>query len=375
MEGMAEFSCLQSPSFVVDINKVKQNAQQMLERCQELGVNLRPHTKTHKTLQAAEISTGKRKQGLVVSTIAEAKYFINGGFTDIIFAQPPSLTKVQVCAALVESVSEFHMLIDNVQHLYMLEDTKLLNGKHWSVFLDLDCGYGRTGAKWDVVGTLELARLIHQSESVDFSGVYVHEGNSYCQGSANEVTNISELTTSRLLEFTDKLECEGIPCPVKTMGSTPSCSLPAQIMSKITEFHPGNYVFYDLMQYYIGSCTLDDIACSVIARVIGHYPERGHMIMDCGWTALDNQSEMSKCVTGHGYIVGEPNLRIDSMTQELGKISAIAGKLDYEKYPIGTVLQIYPWHACATASLHNVYHIASDGVIIDKWKPVRGWVE
>ncbi|XP_071942310.1 D-serine dehydratase-like [Antedon mediterranea] len=370
---MAELSCLPTPSLVVDLNKVTQNCERMLQKCQELGVKLRPHTKTHKTLQAGEISTGNRKHGLVVSTIAEAKYFINGGFTDIIFAQPPSLNKVEVCTALVESISKFHMLIDNVQHLQMLEDTKLANGKQWSVFLDLDCGYGRTGAKWDSIKTFDLARLIHQSESVDLAGLYVHEGNSYNQTSTGDVTKLSDMTATRLLEFSDKLEKEGIDCPVKSMGSTPSCSLPTEIMSRITEFHPGNYVFYDLQQYYIGSCTLDDIACTVIARVIGHYPDRGHMVMDCGWTALDNQSQMSKCVTGHGCIVGEPNLRIDSMTQELGKISAINGKLDYEKYPIGTILRIYPWHACATASLHEVYHILLDGAIVDQWRPVKWW--
>ena len=49
MEGEA-ISALCTPALVVDVDKVKRNAQRMIERCQELGVQLRPHMKTHKTL-------------------------------------------------------------------------------------------------------------------------------------------------------------------------------------------------------------------------------------------------------------------------------------------------------------------------------------
>jgi D-serine deaminase-like pyridoxal phosphate-dependent protein len=41
---------LPSPSFIVDINKVKRNCDRMKQRCDSLGVKLRPHMKTHKTL-------------------------------------------------------------------------------------------------------------------------------------------------------------------------------------------------------------------------------------------------------------------------------------------------------------------------------------
>lgn len=49
MEGDL-LSALCTPAFVVDVDKAKRNAQRMIERCQKLGVQLRPHMKTHKTL-------------------------------------------------------------------------------------------------------------------------------------------------------------------------------------------------------------------------------------------------------------------------------------------------------------------------------------
>ena len=42
-----------------------------------------------------------------------------------------------------------------------------------------------------------------------------------------------------------RLQEAGIECPVVGIGSTPSCSKPPDDLLKgITEFHPGNYVFY-----------------------------------------------------------------------------------------------------------------------------------
>lgn len=43
-------SSLSSPALLVDLDKVKRNAHRMIERCDKLGVKLRPHMKTHKTL-------------------------------------------------------------------------------------------------------------------------------------------------------------------------------------------------------------------------------------------------------------------------------------------------------------------------------------
>ena len=39
-----------TPVFIVDLDTVKRNARVMLERFQKLGVHLRPHMKTHKTV-------------------------------------------------------------------------------------------------------------------------------------------------------------------------------------------------------------------------------------------------------------------------------------------------------------------------------------
>ncbi|KAK3749909.1 hypothetical protein QZH41_017357, partial [Actinostola sp. cb2023] len=144
------------------------------------------------------------------------------------------------------------------------------------------------------------------------------------------------------------LKAAGIECPTVGVGSTPNCSKPVKDIQGITEFHPGNYVFYDYQQSLIGSCQLEDVAMRVLTRVIGHYPDRGHLLVDCGFTGLSHDGIMRQSLSQDPFclIDGHPNLKMVALTQEIGKIKAAKDDeaLDYSKYPIGSFLWIIPYH-------------------------------
>ena len=69
---------LRTPCYVLDLKVACANAERMLARAEKLGVQLRPHMKTHKTLQGGLIQTGGTKRNIVVSTLAEAQFFSKG---------------------------------------------------------------------------------------------------------------------------------------------------------------------------------------------------------------------------------------------------------------------------------------------------------
>ncbi|CAB1326848.1 unnamed protein product, partial [Coregonus sp. 'balchen'] len=176
-----------TPVMVVDVDIVKRNAEKMRERWTKLGVTLRPHMKTHKTLSC-----------IVVSTLAEASFYADHGYDDILYAY-----------------------------------------------------------------------------SVPF----------------------------------DK---------------------PISDMAKLSEVHPGNYVFFAVCDWFVQS-------------------------------------------GGRGCQGSEQGHRLLSMTQEHGRVEPLSGQLDYSQYPLGTLLTIIPYHACATAMMHPVYYIHSEGRLMGKWTPTRGW--
>ena len=129
-----------------------------------------------------------------------------------------------------------------------------------------------------------------------------------------------------------------------------------------------------------GSCSHDDLACFVLTRVIGHYPQCNHMLVDCGFLALSLHGG-GDCYgktpgSGYGLIDGHPELKLYSMKQEHGLIKPRdeSAQLHFSAFPIGTLLRIYPDHSCATCAMHRTFHIADkDDLIIEEWKPVSGW--
>ncbi|XP_056149621.1 D-serine dehydratase isoform X1 [Lampris incognitus] len=360
-----------TPALVVDVDIVKRNAQRMTERFLKMGVQLRPHMKTHKTLECADIMTGGSRRCIVVSTLAEASFYADHGFDDILYAYSVPFDKVERSAALSERLTLFQVLLDHPDALEQLRKRPLRDRRPWHVWLKLDCGNGRAGILHSEPEAMQLAQAISETEGVELTGVYAHCGNTYnCRG-IEEIQAVAQETTTFVLQFMDKLKAVGISCK-SSIGSTPSCSHPVKDMACLSEVHPGNYVFYDVQQSVIGSCSLEDVAVRVLTRVIGHCPHRNQLLIDCGWTGISLDGA-GKLPTGYAMIEGQPNLKLVSMTQEHGRVEPISDMLDHSKYPLGSLLTLIPYHSCATASMHPVYHIHSGGRLVGKWLPARGW--
>ena len=79
---------LKTPSLILDITKVKRNAERMSQRVKQFGADLRPHIKTHKCIEVACIQTAGHSGAVTVSTLAEARAFAANGFSKITYAIP-----------------------------------------------------------------------------------------------------------------------------------------------------------------------------------------------------------------------------------------------------------------------------------------------
>ena len=131
-----------------------------------------------------------------------------------------------------------------------------------------------------------------------------------------EVKRVRDASLEYMVSLVERLRREGLECPTWGIGSTPSCSHPTDKFSEMTELHPGNYVFYDNQQLLLGSCSQADIAGKIITRVIGHYPRRGQMLVDCGFTAITKQGQ--GCQTEPAMVApveDHPEIMLSNMTQ------------------------------------------------------------
>jgi len=367
---------LRTPCCVVDHAVASANAARMLGTAQRLGCKLRPHVKSHKTVEGALLQTGGVRERIVVSTLAEASFFADAGFDDILYAVPITPDKVPQAAALHAQLSKFQVMVDHEVQFDALAaygSPDPAAQAQWAVCLMVDCGYHRDGVDPAAEESLALCQKITSCSSARLCSLYTHGGHSYGGG----VLAAGEAERDALLLLKSRMQTAGIDCSRLTVGvgSTPTSSQPPAHLDGIDEMHPGNYVINDAMQVALGSCGPADVAVRVLTRVLGHYPKNNMLLIDLGWTGASAQGSAE----GYGYFDGHPELKIATLKQEAGEVeSATGAPIDFDKFPIGSILKLVPFHSCASSAAHNKLHVLQDGVVSGQWQTIRatrfdGW--
>lgn len=367
---------LQTPSALVDLDRLEANAKHMAEKALRLGVRLRPHVKTHKCIEAARIQTDLHFGGVTVSTLAEAQAFAAGGFSDITYAVPIAPQKVADAADLHAEIGNLNLLVDHPDTVRAIEEIASSRKNPLPVFLEIDCGGGRSGV--DPAGDIAqlLVRRLADSEHIDFRGLLTHAGHAYRARSRVEAFEIACEERNLITAFAAEVRDLGVSLPEVSVGATPTARA-IDDLTGITEIRPGNYLFYDSIQKIIGTCDLEDVAFSVLATIISVDTEQGRAVVDAGALALsmDPGPVHVDAECGYGLPVTLedqhplPGLRIVGLTQEHGTLSGPG----VEALHPGTRIRIIPNHSCLSAACFDRYHVLRGTEVVDEWHPVRGW--
>ena len=363
---MNDFAHLTTPAFLVDHNIVEQNCKRMRDKARASGVAFRPHAKTHKTVEIARMQHGGAIGPITVSTLAEAEFYADAGFRDITYAVPIAPEKLARAAALARRIERLNILIDSFDALRAVESA----GGVFDAFLKVDCGYHRAGVDPNDPDSVRLAIAMSRSPAVHFQGLLTHAGHSYHARDVGEIRRVAAEETAALTRFRALLD--GLDDVTRSIGSTPTASV-VDSFTDCDEVRPGNYVFFDAFQAAIGSCRAEDVAVSVLATVVGSYPERHEVIIDAGALALSKDAGPDHIDPQFGYgVVCDLALRplaakLIALSQEHGKIAT------REHLKVGTRVRVVPNHSCLTAAMYDRYHVVDEGRVVGEWRPVRGW--
>jgi D-serine deaminase-like pyridoxal phosphate-dependent protein len=137
---------LKTPGLVLDVAKVKRNAERMSQRVRQFGADLRPHIKTHKCIEVARIQTAGHSGAVTVSTLAEARAFATNGFSKITYAVPIEPGKIAE-AIEISRDCELSLITDDLEVPDQLNDAAKQANAHLDLFLKVDCGYHRCGVE------------------------------------------------------------------------------------------------------------------------------------------------------------------------------------------------------------------------------------
>jgi D-serine deaminase-like pyridoxal phosphate-dependent protein len=372
---------LDTPALLLDETRMDRNIARLRARLAMLGVRFRPHVKTAKSLAVARRLAAGQAGPITVSTLKEADFFADGGFTDITYAVGLAPEKIARARSLVARGVDLAVVIDSAEQAQALAQAARTRGKLPAVLIEIDCDGHRGGLVPSDPALLAVAGILRDG-GVELRGVLTHAGDSYLCRAGEGLPEAAEGERAAAVAAATVLRSHGHAAPVVSVGSTPTAHF-ARDLSGVTEVRAGVFVFFDLVMHGIGVCAIDDIALSVLATVIGHKPEKRWILIDGGWMALSRDRGTAKHPVDQGYglvcdVDGVPydDLIVADASQEHGIITLRPGSTaTLPDIPIGAQVRILPNHACATSAQHELYHVVRTGSrdVIATWPRMRGW--
>jgi D-serine deaminase-like pyridoxal phosphate-dependent protein len=334
---------LATPTVIVDLDALERNVARMAEAARSHGVGLRPHAKTHKTVEIARLQLKAGAVGLTVAKTSEAEVYADAGFGDVFVAYPVvGADKGRRLLALADRL-RLAVGVDSVEGAASLAGVFHAAARKLDVLLKIDVGLHRVGvAPADASG---LARRVADLPGLRLRGLFTHGGQAYGSEDGAGVLAVAQDEGRVMAELASAVRALGIEVETVSVGSTPTAR-GSMTVAGVTECRPGNYVFNDFSQVNLEVCGLGDCAMTVLATVVS-VPEAGRAVVDAGSKVLSSDPLRPRA-GGHGLVIGRRS-RLARLSEEHGVIAVEPG----ERFRVGERVRILPNHACVVSNLRD----------------------
>jgi len=351
---------LSTPALTVDLDVLARNLDHYADLCRRQGVGLRPHTKTHKSLEVARMQLERGAVGLTVAKVGEAEVFAGAGFDDILVAFPIlGADKLRRLANIARS-RRLLLSLDSETTAQELSRAAAAQGATIGVLVEFDVGVHRCGLE-PGPELVRLARLIEKLPGLQFRGLMTYFGNVWGTPDERraEAERVAKLVEKALAAF----RAENLPVEIVSGGSTPSAEF-AHLVPGITDIRPGTYVYNDLNTYHQGACTLEDCAVRVVATVVSTAVP-GRAIIDAGSKTLSSDQLGSGHKSGHGLVVEAPDAPLVKLNEEHGYLDITNSQ---HRFRVGEIVTVIPNHVCTAVNMHDEIYTVRNGEAVGCWK-------
>ena len=324
------FDQVDTPNVLVDLDVAERNIERYQAHCDAHGLALRPHIKTHKLPRLARRQLAAGAIGITCQKISEAEAMLSeGGIDDVLLTYNIiGETKLRRLRALAGRV-RLGVVADNAETVRGLSGTFAGTGTPLRVLVECDTGAGRCGVQTPEAA-LGLARGIEAAEGLRFAGLMTYPP----AGREAEVN-------AWLGDARDLIEADGLPVETISVGGSPGM-WQAQDIAVATEYRIGTYAYNDRSLVARGVCDWADCALTVLATVVS-VPTPGRAIIDAGSKVLTTDL---LGLDGHGHVLGRPDIAIDQLSEEHGRL--VAERIDLA---VGDRVRIVPNHACVVSNV------------------------
>jgi len=343
---------VETPTGVVDMSRVRRNAQGVVAYLSEHGLAWRPHVKTHKSLDIARLQLDAGARGLTVATPHEAEV-MSHVCDDLLLAYPPvGRSKVERLMSLPERV-KLSVGLDSEAALGPLAAAAHGAGREVGVLVEFDAGLGRVGVQ-SPQQAVALAGRCEELQGATFAGLMFYPG--HIRMPVNEQAEHTQALSDRTQAFIEALADARLPPGIVSGGSTPTL-FHSHLIDGLTEVRPGTAIYHDRDSWNMGVCTADDVAYSVLATVISTAVP-GCAVVDAGSKALAKE-EFRGGGEGYGVLLDYPEVHVGALSEEHGILDL--AKTEWQPR-VGDRVRIIPNHVCVSVNLQDSV-LALDGAV------------
>jgi D-serine deaminase-like pyridoxal phosphate-dependent protein len=162
---------VETPVAVIDLDRLEANLADLQSYVDEHGIELWPHTKTHKSPEIGRRQLELGAAGLTVAKTGEAEVFQEAGAQAILVHYPPfGSDKWERLADIAASGVDLTVAVDSVVPAEGLSDVLARRGLRASLLVELDVGLHRTGQP-TAAGALAVAQALSQLRAVEVAGL------------------------------------------------------------------------------------------------------------------------------------------------------------------------------------------------------------
>jgi len=346
---------IETPAILIDEAVARRNLVKYQAYCDEHGLALRPHIKTHKLPHFAKMQMAAGAVGITCQKLSEAEAMADAGLDDILITYnilgPAKLARLR---RLAERVPRLAVTADNAVTIEGLARAFADADNALAVLIECNTGANRCGVATPGEA-LELAQTVSNSPGLAFRGLMTYPPVGGTVAVDKFMTGAKEL-----------LSQAGLACATISSGGSPDMWR-ADSAGGVTEYRIGTYIYNDRSLVERGACTWEDCALSVLTTVVST-PAPGRAIIDAGSKTLTSDL---LGLTGFGHVLGHDDVSIVTLNEEHGTLEWDGGA----RFEIGETIRIVPNHVCVVSNMvDHVWVRGEDGDLEQYAVAARGGI-
>lgn len=351
---------LNTPALVLDLEMLDRNIAEMASFAKAHRVNLRPHSKTHKSADIAKRQIAAGALGVCCAKLGEAEALAEAGVESLHITSPVVTPQAIARLIALNAARDVMVVVDHPTNVEALAAAAGKGKKPLTVVVDIDPGIHRTGVATPD-GVVELVKKVAGLKSLNYAGVQFYCGSHQHILSFKERQEKIEERTEYLKGILGKLEAAGLKPGIVTGSGTGTHYIDAKL-GVFTELQVGSYVFMDHDYNVCDLRGLDEPtfeqALQIDARVVSANAP-GMATVDAGLKAM--ATEKGPPMILKGAVEG-------STTRFMGD-EHLAVIVPEGQFAPGLADQVIltPPHCDPTVNLYESYHVVKGDTLVDIW--------